>query len=411
MSRRIALIVPVFPVLSETFIIRHWTGLVARGWDAHIVCARFDTDAWQRWSAAFLPATAARLQRRIHVAPSTSSVVSALRHLPARLGSALARPLRTATYWHRSGGAPTARRLKDLYLDGPLIALQPELVHFELGSLAHGRMHLRHRLDTTVVVSFRGFDISFVGLEKPGYYDDVWRHADRLHFLGRDLKRRAEKRGCPVDVPHDLVAPAVDTTRFDPQPRRPAEDDRLRIVSVGRLVWKKGYELGVRAVRQVVDAGVPCTYTLIGDGPEMGAVAYARHRLGLESEVRLKGALPHARIAEELRSADVFLHPAVSEGFCNAVLEAQAMTLPVVTTDADGLAENVADGETGLVVPRRSPRALAEALLRLARDPAAARAMGEAGRRRVQALFRPEQELDAFEALYARALEARSARR
>ena len=101
-----------------------------------------------------------------------------------------------------------------------------------------------------------------------------------------------------------------------------------------------------------------------------------------------------------MERADVFLHSAVSEGFCNAVMEAQAMELPVVCTDADGLPENVADGETGFVVSRRDPAALAEKLEALSRDPALRRRMGKAGRKRALEKFRLSDQLDRFESFY-----------
>ena len=102
--------------------------------------------------------------------------------------------------------------------------------------------------------------------------------------------------------------------------------------------------------------------------------------------------------------ADVFLHAAVSEGFCNAVIEAQAMKLPVVCTDADGLPENVCEGETGFVVPRRDPEAMALGLSRLAADPSLRERMGRAGRRRVEKHFRIEDQIVAFDRAYARLL-------
>ena len=105
-------------------------------------------------------------------------------------------------------------------------------------------------------------------------------------------------------------------------------------------------------------------------------------------------------MTESLAWADVFLHAAVSEGFCVSAIEAQAMALPVVCTDADGLAENVADGESGFVVPRRDPAALAGALLRLVRDPRLVATMGEAACRRARAALDADGQLDAFDRLY-----------
>lgn len=400
-SPRIALILAAFPVLSETFIVRQWLGLLHRGWDVHVACAHLDAAVWDTMEPL---ADRPDLKRRVHVAGPTLSTTAALRRLPATALRLARRPRATAGHWRRNP-SPSLRRL---YLDSNLIHLEPDLIHFEFGSLAPERMDLGRLLGSRVVVSFRGFDLAFAGLDREDFYRPVWDLADRLHFLGRDLRRRAITRGCPEDAPHELIPPAVDTERFrpPPEPAPLAGDEPIRILSVGRLAWKKGYDYGLRAVRRLVAEGVPCTYTLVGDGPEMEAIAYARHQLGLEDQVRLTGALDHGRVLEAMGTAHIFLHPAVSEGFCNAVLEAQAMALPVVTTDADGLAENVADGETGFVVPRRDPDALAVPLKRLARDPHLRRRMGQAGRRRVRRHFRPDQELDGFEKLYRGALQA-----
>jgi colanic acid/amylovoran biosynthesis glycosyltransferase len=98
--------------------------------------------------------------------------------------------------------------------------------------------------------------------------------------------------------------------------------------------------------------------------------------------------------------ADVFLHAAISEGFCNAVLEAQSMELPVVTSDADGLGENVVDGSSGFVVKRRDPRALADRMELLAANGDLRREMGSAGRRRVLEQFQLADQIRAFGKFY-----------
>ena len=109
-------------------------------------------------------------------------------------------------------------------------------------------------------------------------------------------------------------------------------------------------------MKLLADQGLHCEYRIVGDGDYLGAIGFARHQLGLESLVQLLGALGQPEVRDQMLWADVFLHAAVSEGFCNAVIEAQAMMLPVVCSDAGGLSENVVDGETGFVVPRRDPK-------------------------------------------------------
>jgi hypothetical protein len=100
----------------------------------------------------------------------------------------------------------------------------------------------------------------------------------------------------------------------------------------------------------------------------------------------------------------VCLHPAISEGFCVSVIEAQSMGLPVVCTDADGLGENVADGVTGFVVPRRDAGALTERLAQLAADPALREQMGTAATARAQERFGFDRQIGELEMLYHAAL-------
>jgi colanic acid/amylovoran biosynthesis glycosyltransferase len=231
-----------------------------------------------------------------------------------------------------------------------------------------------------------------------------------LHFLGEDLWNRALKRGCPTDKLHALIPPAIDAVFFSPGDRvyetsvgsgsRP-----FRILSVGRLHWKKGYEYALQAVRGLIERNVQCEYRIVGSGEYVDGIAFARHQLGLHRTVELMGPRSPEEVKQEYLWADAFLHPAVSEGFSNAVMEAQAMALPVVCTDADGLAENVASGETGFVVPRRDSDALTEKLALLAHDAKLRRRMGTAGRERVIERFLLERQLQAFATLYRKTLE------
>ena len=404
---RLVLVVPRFPRLSETFIVSKFIGLAEAGWDVHVVC--HEAEAWDAF-----PRLAARLElrRRVHRAwPHEPGWLAALLWLPALLLALLRAPRATTRYWRAALGAGLGRAVKAFYLDAAIIALSPDIVHFEFGALAVGRTHLKRRLGCRLSVSFRGYDLNYVGLADPAHYAAVWRDADAIHTLGHDLWQRALRRGCPPDKPHALISPAVDSDLFRPavpsplgrgsaSPLPPHSPAPLRILSIGRLEWKKGYEYGLEAARLLKESGVPITYRILGGGAYLEPLAFARHRLGLEEAVEFLGARPHTDVLEQLHWADVLLHPAVSEGFGNAVLEAQAMAVPVVCSDADGLPENVADGVTGFVVPRRDPAALAAALARLAADPALRRQMGAAGRERARNCFRPEAQIAAFDRFF-----------
>jgi colanic acid/amylovoran biosynthesis glycosyltransferase len=405
---KVVLVVPAFPKRSETFIVNKFIGLLERGFDAHVVCNRIEED--DRRLFPELSGTA--ISRRIHPAWPTASRWRAAAGFPRALTTAAIRQPATLSRYLRTVaprfGADSIRRA---YLDARLIELAPDLVHFEFGTLSLGRMYLRGALGCPVMVSFRGYDINFVGLEEVDFYRTVWEGADLIHFLGSDLWKRAVRRGCPPEKPHVFIPPAIDTGFFDPGIHTRGVDPRrdLEILSVGRLVPKKGYEYALSAVAELVERGVRCRYTIIGDGAYLEALTFARHQLGLDGVVQFVGAATRSQVRALMLASDVFLHAAVSEGFCNAVLEAQAMQLPVVCSDADGLPENVRDGETGFVVPRRDSRVLAEKLLTLAETPELRRRFGTAGRRRVTKHFRLQDQIDAWEAVYLSLLNRRTA--
>ena len=401
---RLVLVVPRFPRLSETFIVSKFLGLVDAGWDVHVVCAQEEPWPSATWDA--FPRLAARpeLRRRVYRQwPHQPALLAAVLWLPALLATFLRAPRAALRYWRAALGGGVGLAARQFYLDAALIALSPDIVHFEFGALAVGRTHLKARLGCRLSVSFRGYDLSYVGLDDPSHYAEVWANADAVHTLGHDLWRRALARGCPPAMPHALISPAVDAGYFQPDPPAEGAADEarpLRVLSVGRLEWKKGYEHGLEAIRQLKAGGVPVTYHIAGGGSYLEPLAYARHTMGLDDDVTFLGPLPQSEVLAQMRWADVLLHPAVSEGFGNAVLEAQAMALPVVCSDADGLPENVVDGQTGFVTPRRDPAALAAALARLAADPALRRTMGAAGRARAAACFRPEEQIAAFDRFF-----------
>lgn len=400
---RVVMVVPRFPKLSETFLVNKFVGLVDAGLDVHIVCQQTLLEDWDLFP---LLQNRPELRQRIHSQwQHDPRWVVPLLWLPALLTTFGHAPRATWRYWkdawHRFG----VQGFKQFYLDAAIIALAPDILHFEFGALAVDRLHLKKSLGSRLVASFRGYDLEHVGLENPDQYVELWKQVDAVHLLSNSLWQRALSRGCPPETPHALIPPAIDTSYFisDGAAREPlaiTTERPLRILSVGRLEWVKGYEYAFEAVRLLREQNVPCEYRILGSGNYLEPLGFARHQMGLEDEIKFLGGQPHSVVIEEMNAADVFLQASVSEGFCNAVLEAQAMRLPIVASDAGGLKENVVSGETGLVVPRRNAQAMADKLAQLASDAELRQKMGEAGRRRVQRCFQLADQIVAFEKFY-----------
>jgi colanic acid/amylovoran biosynthesis glycosyltransferase len=392
---RIALVVDDFPSVSQTFIVDKVIGLLERGADVQVVCRRLDLVAW-----AGYPELAARpeIRARVHAVPGRSPRSFAL--LATDAVRAAAHPSTLTQFL--AARARAARGSSGLGIEMHILTLRPDVVHFEFGWLAKTHGHLADAMDVPMTASFRGADLNYFGLDDDSYYEPVWSRLAAIHCLGDDLWTRALRRGCPPEMPVARIPPAVDIDAYrPPAPRRRSIGDPFRVLTVARLHWKKGFEHGLEAVRRLPESGIDVRYRIAGSGPHLPAVEALIADLGLQDRVELLGSVSRQHVRDELAAADILLHPATSEGFGNAVLEAQAMELPVVTSDADGLPANVQHGTTGYVVPRRDPGALADAMTAIATDPDLARRLGQAGRLRVGTQFRPTEQISAFLDFYA----------
>ena len=155
--------------------------------------------------------------------------------------------------------------------------------------------------------------------------------------------------------------------------------DRQGFVTVARLVPQKGIDVLIRALAQTSGAAQDWTLTLVGDGPEREALERQVLQAGLEEKVHFLGFRSDPQTS--LLQASVFVLPSRYEGMPNALLEAMAVGLAVVVTDASpGPLEVVEAGVTGLVVPSDEPAALADALDRLAAQPQLRERLGAAAR-------------------------------
>jgi colanic acid/amylovoran biosynthesis glycosyltransferase len=240
-------------------------------------------------------------------------------------------------------------------------------------------------LGKPVLVSCRGSQVN-VAPHNPrrkvrGGLPATFEKATAIHCISESIEVEATRYGLDVRKSR-VIRPGIDPEFFSPPPSR-EPSSTIRVITVGSLVWVKGTSFAVEAMRRVVDAGVNVTFSIVGDGPERQRVLFAIDDLGLRDHVRLLGRLPPIAVRDELRRSDIFVLPSLSEGFCNAAIEAMGCGLPVVMTNCGGAREGVTDGVEGYIVPVWEPIAMADAVVRLARDPALRAKMGRAGRERV----------------------------
>lgn len=181
-----------------------------------------------------------------------------------------------------------------------------------------------------------------------------------------------------------VVLNGQDPARFIPG--TPALAPPVRLLALGRLVAKKGFDLALHAAARLRQEGVACRLVVAGDGPRGRALRKLAARLGLAGDVVFTGFVPRHRTRELFGNCDVFLAPSRvdahgdRDGIPNVIMEALLHGVPVIASAVGGIPEIVKDGETGRLIPPGDAPALADAVRAMVRDPAAARAMAARGR-------------------------------
>lgn len=183
---------------------------------------------------------------------------------------------------------------------------------------------------------------------------------------------------CGLDARWQAPAPE---RRPRPQPAP------LHLLAVGRLEREKGHLILLEALAELETDGPPPQLTLVGDGSGRERLRERARELGLGERVSLVGKAGQDTIRQHYAAADLFCLPSLGEGVPVVLMEAMAMTLPVVATRVGGVAELVEDGVSGRIVSPGSPAELAAAIAELAADPSRRERMGTCGRERVLSGF------------------------
>jgi glycosyltransferase involved in cell wall biosynthesis len=178
--------------------------------------------------------------------------------------------------------------------------------------------------------------------------------------------------------------------------------DALLCVSAGRLSPEKGYADLLRAIAEIGDRAPGWYYVLCGDGPCRARLQKQIHDLRLQQRVRLVGF--RTDIQDIFQAMDLFVLPSHSEGLPNVVLEAFALSKPVIATSVGGVPEVIENGMNGVLVPPHQPDVLAEAMVHCFCEPSRMEGMGRAARRTVQTRFTFEEQNRRLETIYAEIL-------
>jgi len=382
---RVAFVLKGYPRLSEAFIAQEIAALERRGLGILIVALRRPTDT------------------RVHAIHA--GIRAAVTYLPEYL---LREPLRVVRGWLKSRRLQNYKKvfklwLRDLVRDptpnrirrfGQALVLAAELP----GDVARLHAHFLH-----TPASVTRYAALLLGLPWSGsaHAKDIW--------TTPEWEKREKLASCEwlvtctqVNRDHvaalapagrvELVYHGIDLARFPPPPRREGGGDPAVILSVCRLVEKKGVDVLLEALA-LLPRDLKWKFVHVGDGPLKGALVRRARFLGIAQRIDWRGPLTQDKLLEEYRNADLFAlasriaRDGDRDGLPNVLAEAQSQGLACVATRVSAIPELVREDATGVLVEENDPAALARALEALIADPARRRALGAAGQARVRAEF------------------------
>ncbi|WP_420142171.1 glycosyltransferase [Sphingomonas sp.] len=373
------------PTLSETFVHRELRGLRGRGRRIVPVSVRAP-------QGPFGDPELDELAKEAVLVYSRATAVALPRAMAAMPGQ-FARAARDALAVDLSGAKARAKFLTQAYMG---LTAGWRLRDAGIG---HVHAHLANTPATVALYLARAVGATF---SFTGHANDLFVHREALAFKLREAAFVSSISRWHQGF-YDAIVPGGDRPVIRCSVTVPPSAEEGRdIVSVGRLVAKKGFDLLIRAFARIDAPGM--RLRIAGDGPERQALVALAEAEGVADKVDFLGAQPHAAALALIRSGAIFALPCRTsstgdrDGIPVVLMEAMAAGKPVIAGRLETIAELVEDETSGLLVPPDDVDALATALRRMIDDPPARRAMGLAGRDHVRKEFSDDINWDRLEA-------------
>ncbi|MFC1818365.1 glycosyltransferase [Thermodesulfobacteriota bacterium] len=223
------------------------------------------------------------------------------------------------------------------------------------------------------------------------------KNAATVTVVSKDIQNTI-KQNFGDDI-HTVVIPmGVDAALFhpgknDPKIRKQYDITGPFLLYVGRLSEKKGVQYLLEAIPEIIKQQLDAKLLVIGTGEQKQNLHKLAQKLGITDNVIFVGALPNNELPAYFATADVFIGPSIkaeggdTEGFGLTFVEAGMSGCVVVGTDVGGISDIIEDGETGFLVPEKDPKAIAEILIRIFKDPSKINALKHHARKRMNQQF------------------------
>lgn len=381
---KVAVVVERFPCISETFILNQITGLIEAGHDVRIFSfKKSENDKTHHAIRQFRLMNRTKYLRQMPRNKTWLRVLTLLLivfygvRYPITLCQALRYLLfQDPKYFYL--------RLHFLFL---IISSKADVYHFHFGETGRLIGFLKAvGLSGKMIVSFHGYDINQVPVQKgEDYYSELFYAADHFTANSNFTKEQMISLGCPAEK-ISVIPVGFSVSDCVYRERTYPASGPVRILTVGRLVEKKGYQFSIPAIAKLIQQGFPIHYIIVGEGLLQAELQNLAAQLCVTEHITFAGELTQEEVSQMYNTSHLFVLASATastgdrEGQGLVLQEAQACGLPVVSTFHNGIPEGVLHGESGILVPEKDIEALSNAIKELLMNPSLWLSMGRIGR-------------------------------
>ena len=384
---KIAIVVNSFPKLSESFIINKVVYLKQNGMDVDVIIHNNDISGFKFFEDRF-DQGAFNLIRSFF---SCNNIISKLFFIFSNLIQLL-----KAIYKVKSKANLSAKKVFKLV---PFLKEDYDLVHFGFSGLAIFYDDILDLIEAKKIMSCRGAAEQLKPLydkKRREELRDVVEKMDLVHCVSGKMQKEMSKYGL-LKHKSFINYPSIDTDYFIRKtPRKPIQGNLIKVLSIGRLHWKKGFNYAIRGINILLEKGYNIQFRIAGDGVEKEHLSFIIDYLNISDSVCLLGNLSGEEIKLELETTDVFLLSSLSEGISNAALEAMSMEVPVVSTISGGMEEAITDKENGVLCELMSPSSIASGVEWVIHNPNEAVECGKKARATIETKFTLQRQAEVF---------------
>lgn len=392
---KIAVVVNEFPKLSETFILNQITGLLELGHDVEIF-AKFDSKEAKVHSDV----------KKYHLMERVCYFDRS--HLPQDKIKRILKAIYLIIINFHKSPIKILKLLKLRLLNRcrrekfslllsqvtPFLDKDFDIIHCHFGPVGNAWMFLKNVFpEIKFIVSFHGYDVnSYPKIAGKDVYKNLFEKSDLFTANTNFTKQQLIKLGYD-EKKIEILPVGLRIDRFKHSSRKPQPGEPVRILTVGRLVKKKGHEYAIKAIAKLIANHKNIIYIIAGDGPMRSKLESLVLKLGIKNYVKFLGVVKQNEVLKLYQQADIFVLSSVTssdsdrEGQALVLQEAQATGLPVVSTLHDGIPEGVLDGQSGFLVPEKDVDALTERIKYLIVHPQIWSKMGKCGREFVESKY------------------------